>query len=339
MGPRLDRVGAVLDAGKVRRLAVVIALVIARGAHADPPPPLLPEPAAEVTEASAMFQRGRDLAKAGRYAEACPLFDRSYALEPALGTALNLADCLERAGELRRAWQLFDRVARESPSAQSRAKLARDRADALDAKLGHLTIRLRAPAAAGLTLALDERALVPAPALVERIDPGAATVIARVPGQPAFRARVHATAGEAVVVDVPAFAAPAAPDLAPIPAPIAETRRRRARVYLAGGLAAAGVAGLAASLGVGLSARHTYNAAFDHHACTDLGDAAACTPAGRAMIDRAGARADLATGLAIGGAALVAAGAVALFTAPRETIQVAPIASPETIGLGLTGRF
>jgi hypothetical protein len=316
-------------------LVFVVVIALAPSAHANPGPPPLPEPAADMTEASTLFDRARDLVKAGRFAEACPLFDRSYALEPALGTAINLADCLERAGQLRRAWELFDLVAQKSPPTQSRAQLARDRAAAIDAKLGHVTIHIAAPQAAGLTVHIDDRALAPAPELTERVDPGDATVTARVPGQPTFEARVHAAAGAPATVDIPAFAAPP-PPIAPAET---ETRRRRSRVYLAGGLAAAGVASLATSLGLGLSARSTYNAAFDHHDCTDLGHTAACSPAGRAAIDRAGSRADLATGFAAAAAALVTAGAVVFFTAPTETIRIAPIARADTIGLGMTGRF
>src|SRR5437868_3561816 len=41
-------------------------------------------------EARAAFQRGRDLARLGRYPEACVEFGKSYELDPALGTAVNL---------------------------------------------------------------------------------------------------------------------------------------------------------------------------------------------------------------------------------------------------------
>ena len=310
----------------MRRLAFVVVIALVRGAHAEPE--AAGEPAEAGTEAGALFQRGRELAKVGNFVEACPLFERSYALEQALGTAINLADCFEREGQLRRAWALFDLVAHQSPPPQRRAKLARERAEALDGKLGHVTIRIAAPQAAGLIVQVDDRMLTPAPVLTERVDPGDVTVTARAPGQPTVVTHVHVAAGATVVVDLPTTT----------PA-IAETQRRRSRVYLAGGLAAGGVVSLATSLALGLSARSTYNAAFDHHDCTDLGHEAACSPAGRAAIDRAGSRADLATGFAAVGAALVAAGAVVFFTAPRETIQIAPIASPDTIGLGMTGRF
>src|SRR5215813_11599595 len=109
----------------MRGLAIAAVLAVTRIALADP---------ADATEAGAAFQRGRDLAKAGRFDEACVEFGKSYRLEPALGTAVNLADCLERQGQFQRAWQLYDLVAR-SQGGPSRARFARERADALAARL------------------------------------------------------------------------------------------------------------------------------------------------------------------------------------------------------------
>ena len=100
----------------MRGLAIAAVLAVTRIALADP---------ADATEAGAAFQRGRDLARAGRFDEACVEFGKSYQLEPALGTAVNLADCLERQRQFQRAWQLYDLVARSPKSGQSRARLAR----------------------------------------------------------------------------------------------------------------------------------------------------------------------------------------------------------------------
>jgi hypothetical protein len=62
-----------------------------------------------------------------------------------------------------------------------------------------------------------------------------------------------------------------------------------------------------------------------------------CTPAGDAAIDRAGRRADLATGFAVAGALLAGAAAAVFFTAPSETV-VAPLAAGP-LGIGVVGRF
>ena len=93
----------------MRGLVIAIVVAAAATAFAEPPDP---------TESSQIFQEARELAKAGKYDEACALFARSYGLDPAPGTAVNLADCLERQGHIRRAWALFDVVARDPQSGQ-----------------------------------------------------------------------------------------------------------------------------------------------------------------------------------------------------------------------------
>jgi tetratricopeptide (TPR) repeat protein len=295
----------------MRRLALAL-LTVTAIAHGQPAPP--------DDEAGTTFREARELAKAGRYAEACPLFERSYALDAALGTAVNLADCLERQGQLRRAWELFDLVARGSQQVASRAKLARDRADALAKRLATVIVTVHEPR---LELTVGARAL---PAGVQRtvVDPGTVEVRAARAGRPAFHATLEVAAGAEVIVDVPA--------------PVTETRRRRSRVYLAGGVAAGGAVGLGVALGLAASARQLNNGAFADGLCQH-GSPPRCTAEGAAQIDRAGARADLATGFAIGGAVLAAAGIALFVTAPREPIEIAPIASGRALGLGVVAHF
>src|SRR5262249_13651121 len=124
----------------MRRLAIALVLAAAGVASAEP---------VDATEAGAVFQQGREAAKAGRFAAAGQRFARSYQLDRARGTAVTRADCLERQGQLRRAWELFDVVARNSQNVQSRARLARQRADALVAKLATVVVTLHEPLAAG----------------------------------------------------------------------------------------------------------------------------------------------------------------------------------------------
>ena len=309
----------VTDAARVRGLAIAIVVAVTGIASAEP---------ATDTPAATIFQQGRELAKAGRFAEACALFDRSYELDPALGTAVNLADCLERQGQRRRAWLLFDRVARESQQVQSRARLARQRADALIAQLATLILTLPDASAPGLAVRLGDRAVPPAAEIRDVIEPGEVALVVTWPRRPVFRTVIRAVAGATLRVTVPA-AEPVAP----------ATRRRRSRLYLAGGAGAAGVVGLGVSLGLAISAKRLYDGAFDDGSCMHAEPDARCTPAGKREIDRAGTRADLATGFAIGGAVLAGVGAALFFTAPRETIQVAPIATAHALGVGLVGRF
>jgi tetratricopeptide (TPR) repeat protein len=308
----------------MRLLAIATVLAAARIAAAAPGDP------EDATEARAEFQRGRDLAKLGRYTEACVAFGKSYELDPALGTAVNLADCLERQGQLYRAWELFDLVARSSPNVQSRARLARARADALAARLATVIVTLRDPTARGLAVRIGERAVTPAREIRDLVEPRDIEVVATVPGRPAFRAARHAVAGATVTVDVPVLSAPDEPG-----AP----RRRRSFVYLAGGLGAAGAVGLGASLVVGLGARSDYRAALAHECLP--GNTADDTGYGlcKARVDRAGARADRATGLAVAGAVLGAAAAAVFLAAPREALQLTPVATGRELGLGLAGWF
>ena len=304
----------------MRWCAIATVLAVTRIAVAEP---------AETTEASAIFQQGRDLARLGRFAEACQLFARSYDLDPALGTAVNLADCLERQGQLRRAWELFDVVARDSQNVQSRARLARQRADALVARLATVVVTMHEPRPAGLAVRIGDREVPPAAEIRDMIEPRDVEVVATAPGRPTFRTVLHAVAGATVSADIPGFAA----DDEPTP-----TGRRRSRVYLAAGLGAAGVAGLSVSLGLAISAKRAYDGAFPVD-CMRSGGDVICNDAGRATTDRAGRRADIATGFAIGGGLLAGVAAAVFLTAPPEAVRVAPIAGAHALGVGIVGRF
>src|SRR4051812_19346522 len=82
--------------------AVLLSLLAtALPAHAD-------ASAAEQAAADALFNEAQRLVLAGRAAEACPKFVESQRLDPALGTILNLADCLEKIGQTASAWALFN---------------------------------------------------------------------------------------------------------------------------------------------------------------------------------------------------------------------------------------
>jgi tetratricopeptide (TPR) repeat protein len=309
----------------MRGLVIASVLAVTHVSAAEPANPASPgtDPA---TDAGASFQRGRELARLGRFDAACVEFARSYELDPALGTAVNLADCLERQGKLYRAWELFDRVARNSQTVQSRARLARQRADALEARYARIVVTLRDPSVPGLAVRIGDRQVAPAAEIRDLIEPRDVEIVAAVPGRPAFRTVLHAAAGAIAQVDVPGFAAPPEAVAAP-------SRRRRSRVYLADAIAGTGTVGLGISLGLAISAKRQYNAAID-------GDCAAGRTAPcRQHVEQAGHRADLATGFVIGGAVLVAAAAAVYFTAPRDIVGVAPIATGREIGLGVVGRF
>jgi hypothetical protein len=297
------------------------------------------EPAGDPSDAAQLFLRGRELLKLGQRAEACELFDRSYQLDPAPGTGVNLAVCLEDQGQLRQAWELFDRVARATPNVQSRVQLARQRADALRLRLATVVVKLGAVRSSGLAVRVGDRELDAVPGQPEVraiVEPGTLEVVATQPGQPEIRIAVAAVAGADVVADVAQAIAARAPVRQPV-------RRSGPGIYVAGGIGAAGVAGLGVSLGFALAARRANHDAFDH-GCEHSSRGVVCTGPpgginqGGRLVHLAGARADLATGFAIGGAVLVGAAAT-VFVVSRDHLQVAPLATAHAVGVGLAGRF
>jgi hypothetical protein len=173
---------------------------------------LIPAAASAQTDPSAvavaLFQQGRDLVKAGRYAEACPKLAESHRLEPKLGTLLNLAVCNEKLGKTATAWAEYASAAamarREGPAEREREAFAREQAAALEKKLSHLTLQASGPLA-GVHLTLDDQPLAdavlgtPLP-----IDPGKHRVSASAPGKKAWSMDVAVTPEKAeYVVSVP----------------------------------------------------------------------------------------------------------------------------------------
>src|SRR5512134_2148923 len=91
----------------VRFVCIVIVVAASASVRAQPAPP-------ETTDADRLFEEGRALAKEKRYSEACDRFDRSFKLDPTVGTELNLADCHEQLGHLTEALRLFSDAADKS---------------------------------------------------------------------------------------------------------------------------------------------------------------------------------------------------------------------------------
>lgn len=309
---------------RVRSLVLSALVVLTTAAHAEP-------------AATKLFEEGRELAKKGQWAAACERFSKSLALDPAPGTKLNLGDCLEKQGKVRAGWLMFEEAARDfDRTSDARGKFAHDRASAASARLATLVIKVTDAARAGLAIRIGDRAATPQPEIVERVDPGAVTVTVTAPDEPPFASTVKAAAGKTVVVDVPAFSEQTESTAARTPL----RTGRRTRVLVAVGLGAAGGVALVGSGVLGLLAKSQYDGAFDDGECTEIDGMNVCSPKGKATVDSAGTKADLGTGFLIGGAVLVAAGAVVYFTAPKEhQISVTPIGSSSSAGIVLGGRF
>lgn len=100
--------------------------------------------AAGLSEADSFFQKAREAMAAKRYADACGLFEKSHAAEPALGTLLNLADCYEKKGMPATAWVKFNEAAAWASRNKEAARetFATKRAGALKPGLQYLVVKL-----------------------------------------------------------------------------------------------------------------------------------------------------------------------------------------------------
>lgn len=284
-------------------------------------------PQAQAARAQALFEEGRGLATAGKVREACARFEASYDLDAALGTLLNLADCHEKLGHLGRAWWMFDRVARQSTSNAARARFARERATALEGRLGTVIVRVGARPLDAVTLNVGGFNVPAAAEVVVHVDAGDVAVIATTPRR--YETSAHVAVGQVVTVEVPG-AAPA----------VAAAPRARGWVIAAAVAGAGGTGALVASGVLAVSAVRNYHDAYTHGLCFATGvGAGACTPEGLAVVERSHRRAAWATATFAGGAALVAAGLAAYVWAPRAGVEVAPVAGGGHVGVAVGGRF
>lgn len=109
-------------------ILIVLALLAASTDYAQ---------AQTATHADALFNEGKAKLSEQNYAEACPLFAGSFAIDAATGTLLALALCHERAGEVKAAITEYREAAEraEKEGRADRAQAASKRADELEATI------------------------------------------------------------------------------------------------------------------------------------------------------------------------------------------------------------
>jgi hypothetical protein len=322
--------------------------------------------AADKAAAEQLFQEGRALMQQERYGAAIIKFQASLDLDPGSGTQGNLALCYERTGKLTTAWihyrETASRADREGNA--GRARIARERAAALQPRLPRLQLRLPpAHAVAGLVIKRDG---TPVPASVlgtaVYVDPGAHQVTATAPGYAPFELEVTLAEAENRTVEIPALVplagaqattgaqatAGTGPALdagkvdAPAPRrprPGAPGRGQRLAGWVTGG---AGLVALGVGLGVGATAISTWDDAFASGACNR--DTLVCTPEGQEQTDTARGRARLSNILAGAGGAAVVIGALLYVTAPsarqeRAAARLVPFTDTDTLGVAVVGGF
>jgi hypothetical protein len=283
--------------------------------------------ATEKAAAEALFDQGKKLMAEGKFAEACPKFAESQRLDAGIGTMLYLSDCYEKIGRSASAWASF----REAESAAraagqpERARVARERAAALESQLSRLTINVHPKTAElpDLTVKRDgspiSNALWGSPLPV---DPGPHAIEAAAPGYHKVTVKVEVRPGGGTAsAEVPALEKEAAqaPTTVPQPlvsdggsndAPAGGWPAQKTWALVAGGV---GVAGLAVGTVFGLSARSKWNKSQSDGRCTDDG----CNREGFDLAEDARKAAGVATVSFGVGLLGVAGGAVLWLTAPK----------------------
>jgi hypothetical protein len=292
-----------------RQILTVLAVLVAVFPAAAQPP---------LESADELFVRARALMKAGDYADALPLLERSHALEPTLGTRFNMAICESRVGKLIQAREHLTSVIEESPREDARRVHAERALNELSPRIPHLVLELDDPRQELELVRLDDETLSEIePNEPYPIDPGThelEVVVARqAPQRRTFRVaerqmytwslgRRFATESKPVVRD----------DRATPPALKGEfwTTRRTAAV-VAGG---ASLASFGIAVGFVFSARSIYSSSEQYCNANDV-----CESEGVERRDHAREHGRIATVAATVGVAAAAAGVTLWLTGSQDS--------------------
>lgn len=314
------------------------------------------QPSDSRANADLLFTQARDLAAKGNYVEACPKFEASLRLDPALGTRLNLADCYEASGKVASAWAMFRAAADVAKiNRDPREQLASRRATALEAQLPKLIIRIDGPPTPGLTIVRSGAAIEPAMlGSATYVDPGRTVITASAPGFVDFTTTVEAKVGESVEVVVPPLStvSTTATTMAPSPTtakpnlplvtkapahPSSTMPKRRVVAFAVGGT---GIALTGVGIGLGISANNLWSGAFNDGLCKQQTNE--CTSAGQAQTDKARSRAMLST-VAVGTGVVALGVATYLYFTSRShhTAESAwvPMVAPDQAGMAWVSSF
>lgn len=312
----------------VPALALGLALAAAPSvAHAQGSPALLAK-----AEAAALFDKGLRAFEAGRFAEALTALERSYELDPALGTLLYLADCHAQLGHTASAWAAFrSAVAMATRTNDRRAKAAGERAAELEKSLPYVTIRPAPGGPSDQEIRRDGQIVAAASwGVAVPVDPGPHVIEITAAGRKPVRRELRVAAGEKAVVDL----APLVDATAPPPAVTPEPSPKRpppppadappSTATRTVGYGAVGVGLLAGAIGGYVWITKT-SEANDAKIRADYDDAASARRTGMIVAGVGGA-------LAVAGVVTIA-----LSPKPEHTVRLQP--APGVFGARLTGSF
>jgi serine/threonine-protein kinase len=318
--------------------------------------------AQDKADAEALFNAGKAALAQNNFTEACPKLAESQKRDPAIGTALYLAECYERSGKAASAWAEF-RQAEDMANQRhdSRAAVAKARAEKLVPS--KLSIVL-APGAdlPGLEVRRDGELMSSVQfGLASPIDGGRRVIIATAPGHKAFEwsAQVPDQRGS-MTVTIPklddAQTTPIATTTASVPTVTVEAETRPVPTTtvtsdhgggLGGGkiaglvLGVVGLAAIGAGTTMGLVANANYQATTTNNNCNANG-----CPDSTGVDARNSAKslADVSTGVFIGGCVAFAAGVVLFLVVPRPNktsarVTLSPLVGAQGGGALLSGQF
>lgn len=288
----------------------------------------LPAAADDPGAAEALFQKAKTLKEQGKVAEACPLFEESYRLDPAPGTLLNMAACSRLAGKTATAWGQFieaGRAFRRKNDAR-RAEFAEQQAKEVEPLLAHVVLKAAKPVA-GLVVKRDGAVLTsssfdtPMP-----VDPGSHEVVAEAPGFAKVTLKLEAVARTTTEWVIPELTVAAARDTSGS----GSGATQRIAGFVVGGAGLAGLVTGVVFLGLTAARSGELEELCPNQRCA--------TADAQAALNEAELFANLANGLLIAGGVVAATGLVVVLTAPSdESAQVSVQASPA--GARLSVRF
>jgi hypothetical protein len=157
--------------------------------------------------AEALFREGRKLVDAGRYREGCEKLAASQRLDPAPGTLLNLATCLEKNGQTASAWATYSEAmgAARAAGQKQREQSARTRAEALEPSLPRLVISVPADVRSANVQIKRDGVIVPPDlwGIIVPVDPGVHLVEATATGKKPWSTRISSEPRALSTIDVP----------------------------------------------------------------------------------------------------------------------------------------
>jgi tetratricopeptide (TPR) repeat protein len=300
--------------------------------------------------AAELFREGRRALEDKDYGAACPKFEESLRYDRRVGTLLSLAECEEARGKLavaRTRFQEAEDLAREQ--GDSRADFAKERFDAVDARVPRLVVRLSPDAPADTSIERDGVAIgaasldVPLP-----VEVGSHSLVASAPHHSARTFEVALAEGDHREVSVepgdplPIEAAPHLEALekdVPAAAPRSAFERRPLRIAALG-------AGALALVGIGVGSYFGIKAIHEQSGapgiCGGVGDDE-CDRQGTTVREDAIHAGNISTVAFVAAGVLGATGVVLWVISPSKNqaarVGFVPSVSGQTASVHAFGRF